>query len=223
MANQTIKKIENDVEELGTLLSFVGYFKTNEGVFYKFKNNNLIELDSERFKKVIEDNVFLYGVNPERFIPILKKNIGKLSNYEFNLLNNSDNLPVLNGTFKEIMENKEKDSDFIPDSLKAISLLLQNEGFFLIGNSSIPIYRYDEGMIEKYEFKNLRKYLSESKGLSDSSLDVAFNSANYGFIVKDIPKVREQDFRLWNTILDNDSSISKAIEDLNSIRNRINY
>lgn len=223
MTNQTINKIENDVEELGTLLSFVGYFKTNKGVFYKFKNNNLIELDSERFKEVIEDNVFLYGVNPERFIPILKENIGTLSNYEFNLLSNSNNLPVLNGTFKEIRANKEKDSDFIPDSLKSIGVLLKNEGFFLIGTSNNSIYRYDEGRIEKYELKGLRKYLSESKGLPDSSLDIAFNSNNFNFIVNDIPKVREQDFRLWNTILDNDSTIAKAIEDLNRIRNRINY
>ena len=74
-----------------------------------------------------------------------------------------------------------------------------------------------------FDFDTLRKYLSESKGLSDSSLDIAFNSNNFNFIVNDIPKVREQDFRLWNTILDNDSTIAKAIEDLNRIRNRINY
>lgn len=217
--NPTINKISKDVEDLAKLLSHIGYFKTEKGILYKYENNNIVQIDKGILKGLIENNVFLYGINPERFVPILKENLKVISNYEFNLLNNIENINHLKSSVDEIESNKEKEIHDAADmSVDGIILYLISIGFFAISDVINPIYRYDESKIKRYDIDALKEFLSDFE--NGESL---FLTTNYPSLVQKLPKVRNQDFYLWETLIDHDSTVADGIADLNNLKNMMNY
>ena len=129
------------------------------------------------------------------------------------LINNVDQLPILQEFINEIEINRKEDSDFLPDSLEEIGLLLKNDGFFLDGNLDHYLYQFDGNKINKYQLNSLARYLKESKGFDETLLDLTVRCDNIMIIVKDLPKIRRIDLRLWKALIERDLTVKKAVRE----------
>ena len=144
---------------------------------------------------------------------MLKQKIKTKFDVESYLLENLEQLPILDSSIKEIKANKENNSDFKPDSLEEIGLLLKYDGFFLESDSDYYLYQYEGNQIKKYKLRDLATYLKESKGFDETLLDLTVRENNILIIVEELPKVRRIDLRLWNILLERDLTVKKAIRE----------
>ena len=129
------------------------------------------------------------------------------------LINNVDQLPILQEFINEIETNRKQDSDFKPDTLEEIGLLLKNDGFFLDGNLDHYLYQFDGNKINSYKLNSLARYLEESKGFDETLLDLTVRCDNIMIIVKDLPKIRRIDLRLWKALIERDLTVKKAVRE----------
>ena len=129
------------------------------------------------------------------------------------LINNVDQLPILYSSIQEIEANREKDSDFLPDSLEEIGILLKNDGFFLEKDLDHYLYQFDGNKINRYQLGPLSNYLKDSKGFTLDLLDLTVRCDNIMYIVKDLPEVRRIDIRLWKALIERDLTVPKAIRE----------
>lgn len=129
------------------------------------------------------------------------------------LINNVDQLPILQEFINEIEINRKEDSDFKPDTLEEIGLLLKNDGFFLDGNLDYYLYQFDGNKINKYQLNSLARYLEESKGFDEDLLELTVRCDNIMIIVKDLPKIRRIDLRLWKVLIERDLTVKKAVRE----------
>ncbi len=129
------------------------------------------------------------------------------------LIRNVEQLPILQEFIDEIETNRKQDSDFLPDSLEEIGLLLKNDGFFLDGNLDHYLYQFDGNKINSYKLNSLSRYLKESKGFDETLLDLTVRCDNIMIIVKDLPKIRRIDLRLWKALIERDLTVKKAVRE----------
>lgn len=217
--NPTINKISKDVEDLAKLLSYIGYFKTEKGILYKYENNKIVQIDKGILKGLIENNVFLYGVNPARFIPILENNLRMVSSYEFTLLNNIENINILKSSVDKIETNRQMPPNDSADlSANGLIRYLISNGFFAKTDVANPIFRYDGKRIVKYDIDGLKGFLSDFE-----NVESLFLKSNYSSLIQKLPKVRYDDLNLWEILINNGLTIDDGISDLNELKNMMNY
>lgn len=217
--NPTINKISKDVEDLAKLLSNIGYFKTEKGILYKYENNKIVQIDKGILKGLIENNVFLYGVNPARFIPILENNLRMVSSYEFNLLNNIENINILKSSIDKIETNRQMPPNDAADlSANGLIRYLISNGFFAKTDVANHIFQYDGKSIVKYDIDGLKGFLSDF-----DNVESLFLKSNYSTLIQKLPKVRYNDLNLWEILIENGLTIDDGISDLNELKNMMNY
>ena len=100
------------------------------------------------------------------------------------LINNVDQLPILQEFINEIETNRKQDSDFLPDSLEEIGLLLKNDGFDALIKNYSKVMENDI-IIYKTNYKDFEDGIRLFKNLLSNSNKIFYLTGPFALMNKD--------------------------------------
>lgn len=209
--NKTIMKITEDVEELGMLLSHIGYFRNPEGKLWLFKDNEIHAVTKEDKEQLIKENVALYTFNPADFVNVLEKNIQSISEMDWTLLRERWTLNSLRLFVRELETNQREGVVNLTNEsqIQDYVAYYKSKGFF---TDHSDLFQYtSNGKYRKFQVEDMWDHLPNIEN------EILKWPRNKGRIRARLPVIDKKTFDFWNLLNRQGVSIAEAEERLAKI------